>query len=443
MTRRRTFLRLSGATALGGLLAGCQDQLKPGGGADATETTDTTTEGDESDNATDEETEDDADESTDPSTGRFHLANTKVLDDFEDLSGWKATEGEIEGASPTAFMGSQSLRFKAPTPESGDAAVRAVKDVDWDLTDKTLSLAMRPKAPRGSLLVELRLFAPDEANTLTMGELFRVRADQSWLRLDLATRNFTGNPDLSKVTRVELTVRAASGRVEFYFDDLRSVPAPENGTVYLTFDDALDSHYNEAFKRMQEYDMPGTAGVITKKVGSNGTLNEDQLKEMQDAGWEICSHSTTNEKLPEKSQQEMMIKVNEASDWLARRGFESGKDSFIYPHGAFNDTLINVVKKNHTQAFRYMDPLSAASGKITDPYTIGRGDAAYNLAFSKTMVNYAEQFNHNVVLTFHDITDDGNDLSMSPGDFDDLLNYLSRRDVEVKPLSHLQEQLAD
>lgn len=443
MTRRRTFLRLSGATALGGLLAGCQDQLKPGIGSDTTDTTDTTTAGGTSDNASDEETEDESDESTDDSTGRFHLAGTEVLDDFEDVSGWEATEGEIEGASPTAFMGSQSLRFRAPSPESGDATVRATKEVDWDLSEQTLSLAMRPTAPRGNLLVELQLYAPDESNMVTMGELFRVRANQTWLRLDLATRNFTGNPDLSNVTRVDLTVRAASGRVDFHFDDLRSVPKPEQGTVMLTFDDSLDSHYHEAFKRMQEYDMPGTAGVITKKVGTNGTLNEDQLKEMQDAGWEICSHSTANEKLPEKSQQEMTIAVNEASDWLARKGFESGKDSFIYPHGAFNDTLINVVKQNHAQAFRYMDPLSAASGKITDPYTIGRGDAAHNLAFSKTMVNYAEQFNLNVVLTFHDITDDGNGLSITPGDFNDLLDYMSRRDVDVKPVSHLQDQLAD
>ncbi len=104
---------------------------------------------------------------------------------------------------------------------------------------------------------------------------------------------------------------------------------------------------------------------------------------------------------------------------------------------------INAVSERHEQAFRYMDPLSAASGRITDPYTISRGNAAYNLDLSKIMVNYAEQFNQNVVLTFHDIVDNGGALSMSPGTFNDLLDYLSRRDVEVKTLSHFQDQLAD
>ena len=441
MTRRRTFLRLSGATALGGVLAGCQDQLAPSTDQTATQTTTGGGgSGNETGNGSDEETDT---TKQDDSVGRFHLANTEVLDDFEDMSGWEATTGQIEAASPTAFMGSQSLHLTSDSPESGDAAAWAAKDVDWDLSKKTLSLAMRPTAPGGNLLVLVRLHAPNAENTLTMGELFRLRKHQSWLRLDLATRNFSGNPDLSKVKRVEIGVRAASGAIDFHFDDLRAVPSPEKGTIVLTFDDSLDSHYTEAFKRMQEYDMPGNAGVITSKVGTNGTLDANQLKEMQDAGWEIASHSSTNEKLTAMSRQQMTIVLNDASDWLAEHGFDSGKDSFIYPHGAFDDRVINAVRKKHTQAFRYMDPLSAASGRITDPLTIGRGNAAYNLDLSKIMVNYAEQFNHNVVLTFHAIKDNGGGLSMSPGTFNDLLDYISRRNVQVKTLSYFQDQLAD
>lgn len=441
MTRRRTFLRLSGATALGGLLAGCQDQLSPG--SDAKTTDSTTTDSGQSGNESDTETEDDAEKSTDDSTGRFHLANTNVLDDFEDMSGWEAREGEVEAASPTAFMGSQSLHLTAAAAESGDTAAWASKGVDWDLSGQTLSLATRPTSPGGNLLVEVRLHAPDEQNILTMGELFRLRENQGWLRLDLATRDFAGNPDLSNVKRVDIGVRAASARVDFHFDDLRAVPQPGKGSVILTFDDSLDSHYQEAFPRMREYDMPGNAAVITDRVGSNGTLDTGELKEMQDAGWDVVSHSTTNEKLTDKSPQQMTIDINDVSDWLAQNGFDSGKASFVYPHGAWDDTLIDAVSKKHKQAFRYMDPLSAASGRITDPYTISRGNAAYNIDLSKTMVNYAEQFNHNVVLTFHDIVDNGGDLAMSPGTFNDLLAYIDRRDVEVKTLSHFQNQLAD
>ena len=441
MTRRRTFLRLSGATALGGVLAGCQDQIAPS--TDET-TTGTTGGGGGSGNGTGTETDEGGEDSgEDDSTGRFLLKDTEVLDDFEDMSGWEATEGEIEEASPTAFMGSQSLHLTSESPESGDASAWASKDVDWDLSDQTLSLAMRPTSPGGNLIVEVRLHAPDEQNTITMGELFRFQNNLGWLRLDLATRDFSGSPDLANVQRVELGIRAASGRIDFHFDDLRSVPLPEKGSVILTFDDSLDSHYEEAFKRMQEYDMPGNAGVITNKVGSNGTLDVNQLKEMQDAGWEIASHSVDNEKLTEKNQQQATIDVNDASDWLAQNGFDSGMDSFIFPHGAYNDPIINAVRQKHTQAFGYMDPLSAASGKITDPYTIGRGNGAYSLDLSKIMINYAEQFNHNVILTFHDIVDDGGALSISPGTFNELLEYIDRRDVEVKTLSHLQSQLAD
>ena len=157
---------------------------------------------------------------------------------------------------------------------------------------------------------------------------------------------------------------------------------------------------------MKEYEMPGNVGVITGQVGTDGSLTLEQMNEMKQAGWEFASHGTRNESLKSLSTQEMWLAINDASDWLASNGFTEGNESFVYPHGEYDDNILEFVRRKHSMGFRYMDPLSAASGRITDPLTIGRGDATYSLNLSKTMVNYAEQFHNITVLAFHGITND-------------------------------------
>lgn len=431
MTRRRTFLRTTGVATLGGLtsIAGCLGEADNSSDT-TTSTADQTTTNTEGNETTTEEEPKESEQSE-----RYFLGNTSVVDDFEDLEPWEAMNGEIEADTETTFQGSQAMRITAP---ESDGFAWAGRDVDWDLSDKTLSLAVNVKSPFDNVVMVVRLFAPDTNNLRKMGELLRVREGQSWMRLDLATRDFSGAPDLSNVSRVEIGMRAAAGDIDFTVDDLRSVPRPDKGALLLSFDDSMESHYSEAFKKMQEYGMPGNVSVITGQVGNDGSLTIEQMKEMKEAGWEFASHGTRDQALTSVSTQQMWLQINDASDWLARKGFSDGNESFVYPHGEFNDEIVNFVRRKHAMGFRYMDPLSSSSGRITDPLTIGRGNAAYNMDLSKTVVNYAEQFNVNSVLTFHDIRDNGG-LSMSPSDFSELIDYIERRDVEVITFSGLKE----
>jgi len=430
MTRRRTFLRTTGIAALGGLtsIAGCLGQ-----GGSSTPTSTTTTNATTTSSGNETTTENQPKES--PGGERFHLGATTSIDDFEDLGPWNAENGTIEADTETAFQGSQSMRVTAP---ESDGFAWASRDTDWDLSGSTLSMAINPTKPVDNVIVVVRLIAPDTNNVHKMGELLRIRPNQGWMRLDLATRDFSGSPDLSKVKRVEVGMRAAAGPIDFNVDDIRSAPRPDKGYVVLSFDDSLESHYTEGFKTMQEYDMPGNVGVITGQIGTDGSLTMSEMNEMRDADWEFASHSTRDAALTKLSTQEMWLAINDASDWLTSKGFAKGNESFVYPHGVFDDKIAEFVGGNHSMGFRYMDPLSAASGQITDPLTVGRGNAAYDQKLSKTMVNYAEHFNNIAVLTFHDIARNGG-LSITPEKFQDLIDYISRRDVEVVTFSDLKK----
>lgn len=72
---------------------------------------------------------------------------------------------------------------------------------------------------------------------------------------------------------------------------------PENGAVVFIYDDGPMEDYTQAFPVHQTFDAPATTGIVTEWIGRenyNGTdwMGVEQLEELEDAGWEIASHTT-------------------------------------------------------------------------------------------------------------------------------------------------------
>lgn len=70
------------------------------------------------------------------------------------------------------------------------------------------------------------------------------------------------------------------------------------GMVSLVFDDGLESVYQYAFPVMARFGLPATVGIIANRVDSGDPdfMNESQIHELQDAGWEVASHSLTHKR---------------------------------------------------------------------------------------------------------------------------------------------------
>ena len=90
-----------------------------------------------------------------------------------------------------------------------------------------------------------------------------------------------------------------------------------------SFDDGHISVYSEAFSILENYGQVGTANVISNAVlnanqgWSQKGMNSIQLIEMQNAGWEICSHSKTHphfSKIPQTYNDEFL------NDWTSVSG---------------------------------------------------------------------------------------------------------------------------
>jgi peptidoglycan/xylan/chitin deacetylase (PgdA/CDA1 family) len=61
--------------------------------------------------------------------------------------------------------------------------------------------------------------------------------------------------------------------------------------IIITFDDANEDNYTNAFPIMKKYGFTGILYVPFNYIGTNDYLTADQIKEMAAAGWEVGSHS--------------------------------------------------------------------------------------------------------------------------------------------------------
>ncbi|MBI2758520.1 MAG: polysaccharide deacetylase family protein [Chloroflexi bacterium] len=67
--------------------------------------------------------------------------------------------------------------------------------------------------------------------------------------------------------------------------------------IIITFDDANEDNYTNAFPIMRKYGMTGVLYLPYDYIGLKGYLAVDQIKEMVSAGWEVGSHSLTHPNL--------------------------------------------------------------------------------------------------------------------------------------------------
>lgn len=113
---------------------------------------------------------------------------------------------------------------------------------------------------------------------------------------------------------------------------------PRTAMITMTMDDGSWSLYDVAFKIFKEHGIPGTAYIVTGWYGVNpGRLSLEQMHEMQDAGWEIGSHSVSHLKLTQMPFNEAFNETYDSKMWLEARGFRVS--SFAYPMGNFNSTI--------------------------------------------------------------------------------------------------------
>ncbi len=140
-------------------------------------------------------------------------------------------------------------------------------------------------------------------------------------------------------------------------------------SVILTFDDGYESNYTTLLPILESYGMKATVYMVTNDIGLPGYLTWDELRDMQERGIEIGSHTANHQPLTEmdRSRQEEEMRLSKLL--LEWNGIHT-VFSFSYPNGAYDSGMPELLAQNG-----YLTAVTGDAGLNTfqtDPYLLQR-----------------------------------------------------------------------
>jgi len=138
---------------------------------------------------------------------------------------------------------------------------------------------------------------------------------------------------------------------ELYDFMVKNKPVPKK-SVLITFDDGYEDNYTNAFPILKKYKFKATIFVITGYVdNAKQFLTSAQLKEMQENGIDIESHTNLHEKLGIYNYASQLKTLEISKEYLENTLHKTVK-YIAYPFGSYNlDTLRAVNASGYKMAF--------------------------------------------------------------------------------------------
>jgi len=213
-----------------------------------------------------------------------------------------------------------------------------------------------------------------------------------------------------------------------------SVSCLGRGIISFTFDDGYKSIVNVVLPLMDRYGFRGTAYVVIDKVGKKGHMDSQDISTLRNHGWEIGSHGCGCENFVVTS----WFSMDRIRHELSFSQFLLGASTFSSPHGAYNQS-INELIKEYYQAHRTTD-LGLNDRTNFDPYGLKSVSpmTCTSLSELKAWVDRAIEEDAWLIFTFHSFDQCLNWVD-SLWDYDgekfgELLDYISKKDIEVRTI---------
>ncbi len=361
-------------------------------------------------------------------------ASVPVADDFEALDEWQAVsrQGTLSESTDDTYRGSQCARVVGSDETKEGHIARSLSGAD--LRGTNFSLAVKVTS-HDFAKIAVQLVAPDGKNILHLKRTLIGPKDR-WVRLNLGVTAATGSPDLASVSELRIVGRPvdtnATSPIEFLVDDLRTVSRPKKGAVMFTFDDSHATHYR-AFELMKKYDFAGVEAVIPESIGHDDRLTTDQLSEMADGGWDISAHPDVQAHyFPDYSEEEQADLLKRTQVYLQSHGFEDGARHLLVPKNAVGPNTFDLAREYYDTIFSFGASPNAMPFETEDSI-VARMNGK-NLDITKRYIDFAAEYGQLTVPLFHEVGSGG---EISESDFESLLQYVEKKDIDVITASQL------
>lgn len=128
-------------------------------------------------------------------------------------------------------------------------------------------------------------------------------------------------------------------------------PIPKKSVV-ITFDDGYLDNYEYAYPILKEFSLKATIFVTANTIDkNNGYMTSKQVKELQDNGIDIESHTFNHEELSSFSYEKQLKTLKESKEVL-EKVLDKKVNYIAYPFGKYNEDTIRAMKNaGYTMGF--------------------------------------------------------------------------------------------
>jgi peptidoglycan/xylan/chitin deacetylase (PgdA/CDA1 family) len=233
----------------------------------------------------------------------------------------------------------------------------------------------------------------------------------------------------------------------------KKASAQNEAVVSLTFDDAYESVYLNAYPSMKERGFRGVifviAGLIADYFEGHKIMNEKQLHEVYSNGWEIGSHSfshpyslTFSKYTPKQYATEITLSKSK----LEKLGFDV--ISFSYPHGSCSAApMIEEIKRSYKYARTSNQGTNEICRSNLFLKTVQFANDRFNVV--KRWIDKLKSEGGWLILTCHGIVSDVEPLPepvygwSHKTALDRLLNYIEEKEIRVATFRDLCKSMPD
>lgn len=422
-SRRRI---LAGAVAIAGASAGCIG----GGDTGGDDSSDSSIGNGADDSSSDQESDDNS------SDEHPQLVEKGLFDDFSDLSLWNTIDGTLTSDPENGFAGGPSARIDVED-EHARAAIFREFDSPRDFTDLHPFLAMQTSK---TIYPRLRLF--DETGDFL--ELrTSVRADLSYQYFDFGIHDVEGDPDLTAIVEIQFIQYVGSGdTLQVWLGEFRFSARDVPGRILIHFDDTLETDYTEALPILSEHDMQASSfinpGYVGRTVAGSPRLSIDQLRSLDEAGWDIGNHGMYHNNLSNGDEELFQREIRDAHQWLVDHGFETGAGYFVYPYGSYDQNTLNVIQEDHEYAF---GSGWQSVGRCGNPLLIPRAAGDPDFETARQVIDHAKTYGGTSTLFYHQLS--GDQLEAFQSTISYLADIRDGGDIRVQTVSDVADTLTE
>jgi peptidoglycan/xylan/chitin deacetylase (PgdA/CDA1 family) len=168
--------------------------------------------------------------------------------------------------------------------------------------------------------------------------------------------------------------------------------------VSFVFDDGNDTDYLLGLKIFAEKGAVACSAVTTDLINTNYHLTPAQIVALQDAGWEIMSHTVTHPHLGWISEERVDRELKRSKEELERLGVPV--DNLVYPYNN-NDAAVRKITGRYYRSGRGGE--TELNDRVPDPFFLKSVRIEHDLPLMKSYIDRAFAERSWLIFYYHEI----------------------------------------